>query len=113
MSVEIVKGEDISFDIFLKDSDGKPYDLTGYDLITVDIQGSSSVITKTTPTDVVVLDDPAAGKIRVNLTDANTDDLEAGDVDFEVLIDVGLHDAGIRRIAQFPKGILAKDRLVS
>lgn len=106
MSVEIVKGEDITFNVYLKDSYGRPYDLTGYTQITVIVQ--SVAISKTVGSGVALLGGATAGAIAVSLSDTDTALLVEGPVNFEVLIDVGT----IRRIAQFPKGITAKDRII-
>lgn len=113
--LEIYKGEDVTFDIYLYDEDGRPFPLTSYNKFRVAIKGSGTNIVTVNEVDdngsIVVLQAPAdLGHLQVTIKAAKTALLQAADK----LIDVDLelnHTSPNPKKKRFENVLLVKESL--
>jgi hypothetical protein len=91
MSLKIIKGEDRTVTVLLKNSDGTAYDLTSFTEIKAcfnnDAGGTIEKLQTTSGVSVVGSAD--CGKIAILLTDTDTDALSEGSQGFTVEVDKG------------------------
>jgi len=103
-NISIVKGEDRTINLKIVDTEGEPYDLTGYTEITAKFPTTSgTALTKTySASGGITVTSAEAGRLAIALTDTDTALLLSDDnrQDFELWIDKGT----ARRIVQFKKG---------
>lgn len=109
--LELVQGEDIEFEIKLEDESQDAYDLTSATEITFSVKkadGTTLAKTLSAGAISVVNSLPVNGKIKVALTDTDTNLLKASaDQDMELLIDEGTN----RKIVQFLKQLKVNKRV--
>lgn len=109
--LELVQGEDIEFEIKLEDESQDAYDLTAATEITFSVKkADGTTLSKTLSSGAisVVNSLPVNGKIKVALTDTDTNLLKASaDQDMELLIDEGTN----RKIVQFLKQLKVNKRV--
>ena len=87
MSVNIIKGEDRTITVSLKNENGDAYDLTGNTEIEACFAGESGTISKTkTGRAITVVGSADCGKITIKLDDTDTSDLPAGTSGFTITI---------------------------
>ncbi len=104
MALQIVKGSDPSLEIMLQIQDCDkllPHDLTGKTVEVKYKNSTGTVITKTTPTDVLIVD-AVYGQLNLNLTDTDTEALAIGGL----ALDVYVTDAGKTLIWKFDKSLI-------
>ena len=89
--IEIIQGEQQPFTIDLvSKATGKPFDLTGYDEITVCFKSESTIVTKDTSSGVSVLGDEKLGQITGTLETTDTTTMPAtSHGHIEVAVDFG------------------------
>lgn len=88
--VKVIQGEDKTFAVTLRKSQGDPYDLTGVTEITFCFPGETAVQTVTLGASEVAIVNAVLGKITVTITDTKTALMKIGeDQTFECMIDVG------------------------
>lgn len=106
--VKIVQGEDKSINLRLRDENGDPFDITGADpLKAIFKKTDGTLLEKGIGTGVAIVNGPA-GKLTVDLEDADTSALKVGEFqDFEVEINIGSD----KTIVQFQKSLTVKKRL--
>lgn len=113
MSAKIIKGDDVSLTISLKDSNGECFDLTPYadasDAITVCLEGTSSNVSTTG----TISGAPESGKILFSLDNTETDSLKTGKISVEAILDNELHPAGARRTSQMKNALEVLERICS
>lgn len=114
MSVEIVKGEDKTFSIDIKDANGDAFDLTGFTELTAEFAGTAGKVTLTTavdPNGQVASANPVCGKMEITLTDVGSALLESGDTqDLEIIIEDSSNEL---TILQLTGQLKVKERLIS
>ena len=99
----IVKGEDKVLNIYLKNSDGSPYDLTGS---TITVRFPKTPTTSLDVSGTIVT--AAAGHLSVTLSDTNTATLQVGD---SQSIEVQLVVGSITTIAQIDNAVSIRKSL--
>lgn len=109
--VNIVQGEDTLITVRLNESDGDPYDFTGYtELTAVFTKEDGTCLSKTyTLGAIAVVSPDTSGKATITLADTDTELLETGITGFELLIDKGTD----RKIVQFKSSLNVLERLCS
>lgn len=109
--LELVQGEDIEFEIKLEDESQDAYDLTSATEITFSVKkADGTTLAKTLSAGAISIVNslPVNGKIKVALTDTDTNLLKASaDQDMELLIDEGTN----RKIVQFLKQLKVNKRV--
>jgi len=117
MSVEIVKGEDKTLTIDVKDANGDAYDLTGFTELEAEFTQTSPLAKLTLSTvangngSVVTSPNPTCGKIQIDIKDPDTLNLESGDnQDLEIII---TDAASEKTILQLSGQLKVKERLIS
>lgn len=109
--LELVQGEDIEFEIKLEDESQDAYDLTAATEITFSVKkADGTTLSKTLSSGAISIVNslPVNGKIKVALTDTDTNLLKASaDQDMELLIDEGTN----RKIVQFLKQLKVNKRV--
>lgn len=114
--ITIVQGEDRTLTFTLQEVDSNGIttylDLTGATEIEVKAAGTSGTVSfKLTAAEVSILDS-VGGVFKVQMVDSKTSLLRvAPDQNLEVIIDIGSHPSGQRRIAQLLKAISVVRRL--
>ena len=108
MSAKIIKGEDISLKITLRDKDKNPYDLTGK---TVTIK-SKIAGTLTTFSDDVDVTEPLKGKLSLELSDTITETLTAGTDAKPAYFDMDVYvvEGTVTRIVKLRSQVTVEDR---
>jgi len=86
----IVKGSDRTFDIYLvKESDGRPYDLTDWTAIKARfLNADATILEVDTDSEISVVGRVELGHIRITLSDTQTGSLaeaDRGDIEIEVV----------------------------
>lgn len=106
--VKIVQGEDKTVNLRLRDENGDPFDITGATpLKAIFKKTDGTLLEKGLGTGVVIVNGPA-GKLTVDLEDADTALLKVGEFqDFEVEINIGT----AKTIVQFQKALTVRRRL--
>jgi len=90
--------------IYINQSNGRPYDLTGVTAITVCFPATDGTTVQYTlaASEVAIVGSPLLGTISVTMSSVKTALMEAGElVDFEVILDVGAPPGGDRKYVQF------------
>jgi hypothetical protein len=110
-TVTIIRGEDKTLTVrIVKNSDGEPYDLTGYTTISALFKKQDgTTLTKTTPTDITIVGNAVLGKIQISLTDSETLLLKKGTMSFDVQIDSGT----IRRLVTYENKLIVQDKFTA
>lgn len=106
--IRVVQGEDKTIDLKIRDSDNDPFDLTGYTTIVAKFKNTDgSLLSLAVGTGVTVLS-AVLGRLQLNLSDAQTALLKAGEfLDFELQITIGTST----RIVQFLRSIHVKKQI--
>jgi len=89
-TLNIIQGEDkLGISIFIRDSKGKPFPLTGWTLVTVKFPGTLTAVSKDTTSGVTVIN-AVLGQITVDLSDTDTAAMSEGKLqNIEIIIDIG------------------------
>jgi len=82
-NLQIDQGSDFTYDLSVTDTDGSPYDLTGFTMVAKMAQGYSTTYPRTTLTCTVT--EPTDGVITVSLIAEQTKALTAGRWVFDVV----------------------------
>lgn len=101
---KIYKGSDRDVNVTIRDQNGDPFDLTNITHITAcfDAADGTKVQFTLADTEIAINGNAVLGKLIITMSDTKTALLEAGErVDFEVILDEGVHPTGIRKYAQF------------
>ncbi len=111
--VKVIRGEDKTINLRLRDENGDPFDITGADvnpnyIKVIFKKEDGTLLTKETGGLGVAIVNAVAGKFTVDLEDADTSLLKAADFqDFEVEIKI----SDDITIVKFEKSITVKKRL--
>lgn len=107
---KIVRGEDLTFTVVLRDSAGTPFDLTGATEITARVaaEAGGKIEKKMTLGGAAVVS-AMKGQMSFRLSDADTSAMKLGDNQpLEIVIDLG----ETRRIVQVTKAFRVNDQLL-
>lgn len=102
--LNIEKGKTLSFKLYLyRKSDGRPYDLTGVEEITLSLPGEAATQEFTMTGEDITVDEAKAGECTVEIAAADLDSLEVGErQDYEVDISM---PSDVEKRVRFPQGV--------